>query len=138
MARPTCRELFSSAVAWCATSTIITGFFLCLGTILLVEECFVPDTDKPSAQCASETTTLLSNRFVMFLLIALITFILVFLSQILVAIGWTCDSMCNNERHTVFVTLLSAVSSSLYVNYLTRELNDIPKSFVGNPDACLI
>ena len=138
MGKVKCYDLFKSAVAWSATSIILAGALLCIGTIALVQTCYVPDNEMSTVECASETTTLLKNKFVLFMLIAMATFILVFFYEILVAIGFTCDGLCNNVRHTVVITLVASIAATAYTEYLVKTLRDIPTSTISNPDSCLV
>ena len=107
-----CKELFSGARAWNATTTILTAFFLVVGTLLLTQSCFVPDNGMNAADCASQTSVLLADSWVLIVLVATGAFILIAVYQILVAVGVTCDGFCNNERHTIFLSLVAAVCAA--------------------------
>ena len=138
MSRVKCCDLVKNAVTWSATSIILTGALLSIGSVALLQTCYVPENDVSTIECASKTTTLMKNKFVLFALIAMATLILLFFYEILVAVGFTCDGMCNNVRHTVFITLIAGIASTAYTEYLVKTLDSVPTSTINNPDACLV
>ena len=132
------KDVSSNAKAWNVTTTILAGGCLIAGTVVMVQTCTVPDNNTPSYECAGQTTELISNELIFALLISMAAFILIFLYEILVAIGMTCDSCCRNERHTVFIALLAAISATVYADYAMQEMDRVPRTAISNPDACFV
>ena len=136
--RTSCANLFRSAEAWNVTTTLITAFFLACGVIALTQTCYVPDNDTKSVECASQTTVLFADKWVLVVLIAAITFVIIMMYQILVAAGITCSGLCNNKRHTITLSLLTAVSATVFANFTISTLDKIPTTPISDPDACFV
>ncbi len=131
-------DLLVHAKVWNATTTILAGGLLIAGTTTMVQTCTVTDSDTPSYECVGQTSELISNELIFALLISMGAFIFIFLYEILVAAGMTCDLCCKNERHTITVALAAAISATVYVDYAVKEMDIVPTTAVSNPEACFV
>lgn len=137
-AKRVCLDLCHSPQAWNVTTTLLTAFFLIVGTILLVQNCYVPDNGTLSSECASQASILFASKYAVAYVIASIALSIIVLYQILVAAGITCDGMCNNSRHTIVLALVSAISAAVYADFVHDTLQKVPTSPIGNPEACYV
>ena len=133
-----CRRLFVNVQAWNVTTTLFTAFFLVVATIVLLKSCYVPNNDMTTIACASQTNLLFEDSWVLVVLICVVAFVLIVMYQILVAAGVTCDGWCNNKRHTVFLSLLAAISAAVFADFVDHTLRNIPTSAIADPDACYV
>ena len=140
-ARPHCKTLWECCLnvqAWNVTTTLVTAFCLALATVLLVQDCYVPDNDVSSVECASKTSVLFADEWVLVVLIALIALCFIVLYQILVTAGFTCDNWCKNKRHTVFLAFIAAICAAVYADFVHSTLKKVPTSPISDPDACFV
>lgn len=119
-------------------TTILSAGLLIIGTVALMQSCFVPDNDTTSLECASKTTVLFAEEWVIVVLISGIALVLIFFYQILVFGGCTCMSKCDNNRHTVTLSLITGISSTIYVDFVKNTLDKIETSAIANADACYV
>ena len=132
------RSLCNSAIAWNTTTTILSAFFLALGTVLLTQECFVPSTNTLKSACASQATVLFADYWVLVVLIACCAFILIVIHQILVVSGLTCDGVCKNKRHVVVLSGVTAICAAIYADFVDHTLKEIPTTAIQQPDTCFV
>ena len=132
------RECCGSVEAWNVTTTLFTAFFLAVGTVLLVQKCYVPDNQTLSSECASKTTVLFADKWVLVVLIACVAFAFIVMYQILRGVGLTCMASCKNKRHNVFLAFLAAACAAVYADFVASTLRRVPTSPIEDPDACFV
>ena len=132
------KQLCCNVHGWNVTTTIVATLFLIVGTLVLTQTCYVPDNGASSANCAGQTSVLLYDSSVLVALVAVIALCITLLFQILVLAGCTCDGWCNNQRHTVVLSIVTFVAAVTYANFVQEELDKLPTSQISDPDACLV
>lgn len=133
------KDLCGSPEAWNVTTTLFSGFLIIIGFYFLTRTCFVPENDTPTLDCAAHSAYLVPDKaHTFYFLVCTFMFFAIFLFQLLVMCGITCDGFCNNKRSSVFLAAVSLGLVIYFVVFLDGILNQVPKTSIADPDACLV
>lgn len=133
------KDLCGSPDAWNVTTTLLAGFSIIAGFYFLTRSCTRPDIDTPALDCAAHSAYLVPDKLhALYFIVCAFAFLIIFIYHLLILFGVTCDGFCNNKRSTVFLSYVSLGLVIYFVIFLNGILDEVPKTTIADPDACLV
>ena len=123
--------------AWHALSSFVGVTLAGLATWLLFGSCHRPAV-ATDASCAAKFTVLVEQKWTIWFFVALVVLASSAAYYCLRGTGVCCDGVCNNNRHSVLLSLATTICAFVYAAYISHTATSFPTSFVTDEDVCYV
>ena len=123
--------------AWHALSTFVGVTLAGLATWLMFSSCHRPDI-ATDASCAAKFTILVEQKWTIWFFVALVVMACAAAYYCLRGTGVCCDGVCNNNRHSVLLSLITTSCAFVYAKYVSDTARRFPTTFVTEENVCYV